>query len=395
MKRYAATKVDDGELLERHRMTFRHYVRRWVEAYESRMREMGSSVDDEEGDTVSPPDFDAGLTDPNLFWANQHLVEIHGEVDRETFITELKQVDADPSGLFTFGMLSQRFFFDDPTEILQDLSESILDFDDDAENEIFSGTLGVFLGSNVSEYLSELSKGWSGDINTDELGSGNASKPDKRVRLILESINLDFFNDLPSEVQRAVAHLMAIPSTDTRRAREYYTRFGKTAKNYGLEEEHFCDWLDSLEDLADVLNPEIDTDDDDTTDPHTESIESLPSEVRNRLDLKEQLEEHRSQAQQEFRQRIEEIRSRPDRVAEQYIECGQHLEEMGNTFFAYLWYAVGNNLFSKIVLGDEHREILIKHHNLKGKRSQQEEAWDEEEIVLTTDEVEDILGGLT
>jgi hypothetical protein len=68
------------------------------------------------------------------------LDEIHGEVDRETFITELKQVDADPSGLFTFGMLSQRFFFDDPTEILQDLSESILDFDDDAENEIFSGT---------------------------------------------------------------------------------------------------------------------------------------------------------------------------------------------------------------------------------------------------------------
>jgi hypothetical protein len=188
---------------------------------------------------------------------------------------------------------------------------------------------------------------------------------------------------------------MVIPSTDTRRAREYYTRFGKTAMNYGLEEEHFCDWLDSLEDLADVLNPEIDTDGDDATDPHTESIESLPSPVRNRLDLKEQLEEHRSQAQQEFRQRIEEIRSRPDRVAEQYIECGQHLEEMENTFFAYLWYAVGNNLFSKIVLGDEHREILIKHYNLKGKRSQQEEEWDEEDIVLTSDEVEDILGGLT
>lgn len=55
VKWYAATKVDDGELLERHRMTFRHYVRRWVEAYESRMREMESNVDDEDEDTVSPP----------------------------------------------------------------------------------------------------------------------------------------------------------------------------------------------------------------------------------------------------------------------------------------------------------------------------------------------------
>lgn len=393
VKRYAVNELGEDELTKKHRMTFRHYVRRWVEDYELRMQQMGSNSE-ENSDPVSPPNFDSGLADANLFWANQHLFEIHGEVDRETFITELKQVDAEPTGLFTFGMLSQRFYFDNPKEILQNLSESILDLEDEIENDLVSGTLGVFFSSDINNFLTELSRGWSAPINTDDLGSGNLSQPDERVRLILESVDVDFFNELPEEVQRAIAHLIAIPTIDTRKAREYYKKFGTIAGNYGLEEEPFCDWLDSLEELADVLNPEIETDGEEGSDPHTESYDSLPTEVRSRLDLKQKLEEHRSEAQREFRQRMDQIRSRPDKIAEQYIECGEHLEKMENNFFAYLWYAVGNELFAKIVLGDEHRDILIKYHNVRGMRSQQEKAQSGEDVVMSTDKVEDILEGV-
>jgi DNA-binding MarR family transcriptional regulator len=395
VKLHTSKELTGQELAKQHQMSFRDHAEKWVDGHESRMQELQDRSGEENPDTISPPDFDAGLVDPNFWLAIHHLTNYHDKLDKETFVEELREVEGSTAGIFAFGMLAQRFFFDDPTEALQELSDAILEFDEDIEKELFSGTLGVLFGFDVKEFVSLLSTGWSGDINTDELGGGNISKPDELVTRVQESLNSNQLPDLPTNVKMAVAHFIAIPLADSRTARQFFDKFGKTATEYGLEEEPFCAWANEVEVLIDELNPETESAvDEDHRDPHEENLESLNREIRNRIDLREYLEEHQSRTQQEFQQNIEKIRDRPGELADQYIQCGEHLEKMENSIFAYLWYTIGHELFAKVILGGENRDIFAKYNQLAGARGEQEKSIPEEDIVITREEVEEWLTGI-
>ncbi|WP_139173389.1 hypothetical protein [Halogranum gelatinilyticum] len=395
VKRYTASQLTGRELSQQHKMSFHDYAEKWVDSHESRMAEMEEKSKLNRDDPISPPDFDTGLTDPNLFLAIHHLSEIHDELNKKLFVEELEKIDGEKSSVFAFGMIAQRFFFENPTEVLQELSESILNIEGDLENELFSGTLGIFFDFDVQEYFSELAGGWSGSVSTDRINTENVSQPDDVVMKIQQDFLPNIFENLPSDVKTAVSHLIALAVTDTRTAREYYNRFGKTAEKYGLEEEAFCQWLDELGNLADELNPDIDDSDQSDADPYQESFESLNSEIRHRIDLQDHLEQNESQAQEQFQQRIEKIRSRPDEIADQYIRCGEYLEEMDNSIFAFLWYVVGHEGFAKIVLGGKNWKIFGKYNRLSGTREEQEKRIDDEKIVLTSDEIEAKFGGVS
>lgn len=390
VKRYTARELSGSEFSEQHRMSFHDHAERWVEGYESRVQEMRNSSETVD-EAVSAPDFDSGLTDPNLFLAIHHLSAIHSKLDKDTFIQELRDLDAETSGVFSFGMLAQRFFFEEPMDVLQDLSEEILGIDEDIENELFSGTLGVLFDFNVQRYMTELSKGWSSNsINTNELNI-NVSQPDNVVEKIQQGIDSDLYADLPPELKTAVTHFAVIPFTDTRTARGYYQRFGKTASKYGLEEEPFVQWLGEVELLINEMSPTTETaSEGNQQDPHEESFKSLNNEIRDRLELEEQLKENHSQSQEEFQQRLELIRDRPDEIAKQYVRCGEQLEEMDNCMFAYLWYAVGHEVFSKVVLGKENWKIYGAHSRLSGAREQYEKSRTEEELVVTKEEIDEL-----
>ncbi len=392
VKRYTAAQLSGTELSKQHRMSFHDYVEKWVDTYESRVEEMRSRGEGLEGEeTISPPDLESELTDPDLFLAIHHLSEIHNNLDQEDFISELEDVNADPSGLFTFGMITQRFFFEDPNEILQELSESILGIEGDIDSELFTSTLSILFDFDLGEFVAELASGWSGEINTDRLDTKNASEPDRMVQKLQKGISSELFDKLPSDVTMALARLVALAVTDSRTAREYFNRFGKTAEKYGLEEEAFCQWMAEVEDLVNELDPET-GEDNSESDPYEESFESLDSAIRDRIDLKKYLEENHSQAQNEFQQRVEKIRSKPDRISEQYINCGDQLAKTENTLFPYLWYVFGNEVFSKIILGEQNWEIYGEYKKWSGAREEQEKNFDDDELVLTIDEIEGLFG---
>lgn len=334
VKRYTATQLTGQERSKQHLMSFHDYVEKWMDSYESRVQEMRNKAEGQDGgERISPPDLESGLTDPNLFLAIHHLSEIHDDMDKETFVEDLEEIDAETSGVFAFGMIAQRFFFEDPMEVLQELSESILSIEEEIENERFSGTMSILFGFDLREYISQLSDGWSGDINTEVLDTTNASEPDKVVKKIQTGIDAELYQELPPDVKMAIAYLVALAVTDRRTGKEFFNRFGRTAENHGLKEEAFCQWLEELEKLVDELNPDSEDADADWDDIHEESLDALNSEIRNRLDLREYLEANQSQAQGEFQRRIEEIRSKPDEIAEQYIQCGEQLVQAENSLF--------------------------------------------------------------
>jgi hypothetical protein len=386
---YISSQFCDESIVDKHRTVFKNHAENWVSSYNSRMQEMRSSSKDDEDTGPSLPDFDAGVADTNLFIAAHHLSEMHSELDREKFVNEIQAVDADTSGLFAFGMITQRFFFEEPTEVIQDLSEGILGIDEDIENEFFSGTLGVFFDFDFGEYVAELSKGWSEEsIETSNLNI-NWSEPDNIIERLGENIDLELYDELPPNVKKAVLYFIAIPFTDTRTARDYYRRFGTTALDKGLEEEPFKDWLEEMEVLLDDLTVEADTEDTDSRrDPHERGLEELQQGIRDRIELEEYLTENHSQAQTQFQHRLERIRERPEEITQQYVRCGEELERMENEIFAYLWYAVGHHLFSKLVLGEPRWAIHGKYQRLSGKREEYERGQDTDELVIPMEEVE-------
>lgn len=373
VKRYTSAQLTGEKLSEQHRMSFHDYVEKWVDSYESRMQEIQKTGDSEEtAGSISPPDFDVGLTDPDLFLAIHHLSEIHDQMGRETFVEELADVDADTAGMFTFGLIAQRFFFENPKVVMQDLSEHLLGIEEDIGNELFSGTLSIFFGFDIQEFMSILAEGWSGDISTEPLKTRNVSNPGEAVKRIQQGIDAELYRNLPKEVKLAIARIIAMAIVDTRTAREYYNMFGKTAQNYGLDEDAFCSWLEEVEDLVDELNPETEDSESEGSDPHEESLEALNSVIRDRTDLRKLLEENQSQAQREFQQRMEKIRNKPDEVAEQYIQCGEQLAKTENNIFPFIWYSFGHKIFTKIVLGEQNWKIYGEYKQWSGAREEQE-----------------------
>lgn len=390
VKRYASQQLSRGELSEQHQLSFRHHIELWADNYQSRIEQLQDFSGEGENDTqVTPPDFDAGMKDPNFFLAVSHLRDINGGVDRESFVNQIQQVDADPAALFTFGMLAQRFFFDDPFDVLQDLSETLLEIDGDIENELFSGSLGVLFGFDVQKFLSQLANGWTGDITTEQFETGNLSRPDEALENIQMGLNSGTLAELPQDVRSAIAHLTLLPLVDTRKARQYYDIFGKTAKKHGLKEGPFCDWVEEVQVLLDELDiDEGQNGDNSQKDPHEEQLEGLGGEIRNRIQLQEALERHQSQAQEQFQRNIERIRDHPEDVANQYVKCGEQLEQLENTVFAYLWYAVGHHMFSKILFGGSNRTIFGKYKELSGRRQEREKETPDQEIVVKKEKID-------
>lgn len=397
VKRYASQQLSRKELSDQHQLSFRHHVELWADNYRSRMERLQDfSGEGEDDPQISPPDFDAGMEDLNFFLAVSHLQNINSEVDRETFIHQIQQIDADPAALFTFGMLAQKFFFNDPYDVLQDLSKTLLDINEDIQNELFSGTIGVLFQFDVREFLTQLANGWSGDITTEQFETGNLSQPDEAVESIQGVLNSEMPTDLPHNVKLAIAQLTLLPLVDTRTARQYYDRFGKIANKYGLEEKPFCDWAEELRVLLDELYvDEAQEDEEPQEDPHEEQFETLDREIRDRLQLQEALKHHQSQAQEQFQRNIELIRDHPEDVANQYIKCGDQLERMENTVFAYLWYAVGHHMFSKILLGGSNRAIFGKYKELGGRRQEREKEIPDEEIVIEKERIDTWFSGDT
>lgn len=387
VKRYTAAQLKGKELIEQHRLSFRDHAERWVDAHEARMESMRKQEEQDSDDSVSLPDFQEGIVDSNLFLTAYHLSNVHDDIDEETYIAELEDIDADTSGVFTFGVVTQRFFFEDPAQVIQGLSESILGIGEELENELVSGTLGVFIDFDLQQFLSELATGWSGTINTDEFAT-NASQPEELVTKFQQGIDGDLFENLPQEVKFAIARFISLVLIDSRKASEFFDQFGRTAEKYGLEEEAFCRWADEAQVLVDELSPETETPDTDAPDPYMEGFESLNHEIRDRTDLQRYLKENHSQAQREFQQQVEEVRDKPDEIADQYIRCGEQLAETENSIFPYLWYAFGHKLFAPVVLGEEHWEIFGKYKQWSGIRGEQEKSIPEDKIVVTKEEIE-------
>lgn len=387
VKKYTAAQLKGKELTEQHRQSFRDHAERWIDAHKARIESIRKRNEQDSDDSVSLPDFKEGVVDPNLFLAVYHLSNVYEEIDEETYIAELQDVDAETAGVFTFGVVAQRFFFEDPAEVIQELSELILGIDEEVESELLSGTLGVFIDFDLQQFLSELATGWSGTINTDEFAT-NASQPEELVRKFQQGIGGDFFENLPREVKLAIARFISLVLIDSRKASEFFDQFGRTAEEYGLEEEVFCRWAEEAQVLIDELSPETEAPDLDASDPYMEGFERLDSEIRDRTDLQQYIEENHSQAQREFQQRMKKIRDRPDEIASQYIRCGEQLAETENSIFPYLWYAFGHKIFAPVVLGEEHWEIFGDYKEWSGIREEQEKSIPEDKIVVTKEEIE-------
>jgi hypothetical protein len=390
VKRYFTTRISDSELSENHHESFATYAERWVESYESQMQELSDQDEDTDGSQFFSETVDHGYTDPDLYLAIHHLSKAHEQLDINTFVEELLALNANKSGVFSLGVLAQRFFFENPKEVMTELSESILGIDEEVKSEIFSGTLDIMFGFNLQGYVSELSKGWTGEIDTEQLQSYNMSDPDEKVETIQQKYIPESFQGLPPEVKSGVVRLVILVYTDTRTAREYYRQFGGTAEKYGLDEEPFCEFLDELANLIEVLSPEG-VEGEPESDRIESGLGSLNNEIRSRVELRDQLEQNRSDAQQEFQEQIERIRSKPNEIVDQFITCGDKLAETSNKVFPYLWYAFGDKMFSEIVLNQKSGEIHGEYKYWLAKREEKEKKADESELVIGHDKIESVL----
>lgn len=388
MKRYVTGKLSSGELSNNHRTSFRNYAEKWVDSYESKIQELRGIEDETEGNQFILDDVDYGFTDYNLYFAIYHLSKIHNELNIDTFIEELEGVDANNPGVFAFGIIAQRFFFEQPKEVISELSKSFLGIKEEVENEIFSGTFDILMNFNLTGYVHELARGWSGEITTNELSPSNMSDPDEVVRTLQQEIHSELYQSLPPQVKTAIARISVLAYTDSRKAREYYAQFGKTAENYGLEEDPFCEYLEELGELLDLLNPIVDATDEEGKDMVETNFESLERGIRDRIELQDYLEQNRSEAQREFQQRLEKIRNRPNEIVEQYLNCGERLSGTANSLFPYLWYAIGHKQFTSIVLGQKSAEVYGEYKYWYAKREDQEDNADESKLVISLEEIE-------
>ncbi|MGZ0747568.1 hypothetical protein [Haloparvum sp. AD34] len=389
VNRYINSQLSESESAKNNRTSFRNYAEKWVNTYESQMEEMESpDFEDPEQDDLFSDRSESSLRNPDLYLAIHHLSNLYTDVGKDEFIEELEGVDAGGTGTFMFGIYAQRFFFEDPHDVIQELSESILGIENNIENELFTGTLDIIFNFDAKEFTRELSSGWSGKINTDELTSENVSDPDKLIGEIQQAFDDGLGENMPSEVKLALANIAGLAYADSRTARIYYNKFGKTAQKYGLYEEPFCNWLDELRELIDILNPETESDGELEEDPLESNLESLNSEIRSRIELEEMLNQNHTEEQREFRRKLERIRSKPDEIVEQYIRCGEEIGETPNSLFPYLWYTIGDNIFSTIVLGEGNREIYGKYNYWVRAREEEEAEKDEDQLVVEMEQVE-------
>lgn len=386
VKHYITTQKRDQELSNNHEAAFKNYAEKWIDNYEAQME--NSFIENEQTDVQSGSS-QQELMNVDLFLAAHHLANAYPTVDQETFITQLEEVDRPSSGVFSFGVFVQRFFFEEPFEVIEKLSESILGMDDDAENTLFSGTLAILMDFDLKGYIDDLSDGWSGDIRTNELPTGTASDPTAVLQSIQNKLDLEVFEHMPTDVRLAVAHFLTVPYADDRTANEYYSRFGKTAEKYGLEEEAYTGWLNELEDLIELLDPDANSQDGGQTHPLEENLDSLDKEIRTRIGLQELLEQNRTEQQQEFQQHLDYIRDRPSQIAEQYISCGEKLAEAENPLFPYLWYLLGHRVLLEIILNQKSTEVYGEYKYWVAKREDYESEFNEDELVITTDIIEE------
>lgn len=186
----------------------------------------------------------------------------------------------------------------------------------------------------------------------------------------------------------SISRFISLVLIDSRKANEFFDQFGRTAQQYGLEQEPFCQWAEEAQVLLEELNPETEPKDSDASDAYMEGFESLDGTIRDRTDLQRYLEENHSQAQDRFQKRMKKLRDQPDEIAEQFIRCGEELAETRNSIFPYIWYAIGHKFFAPVILGQEHWEIFGKYREWSGKREEQEGSIPEENIVMSKEKFE-------
>lgn len=388
VKYYVTNDMRSDRIGENHRGAFKNYAEKWVHDYESRME--NSFVENDQND-LAPTSSQKELMNVDMYLAAHHLANAYSNIDKEIFISQLEDVDAPDSGIFSFGVILQRFFFEDPVEVIEELSESLLGVEDETENTLLSGTIGILLDFDLRWYVDQLSGGWSENITTNELPTGTASDPTAVRERIQNNLDIKILNNAPQDVRFAIANFIAVLYADDRTANEYYRLFGKTAGKYGLNEGPYTECLEEVKVLIDLLDPDVDSQDENNQHPLEESLARLDKEIRSRIGLEELLEENRTKKQQGFQQHLEYIRDRPSQITDQYIKCGEKLEETENPLFPYLWYFLGDQFILKVILDQKSTEVYGKYMYWVAKREDYESDYDADELVVTTDDVEDIL----
>lgn len=388
VKRHVRAQVRDPKLADHHRTSFKHYGDRWVNKHESLMRDtdhrLGGTRDDKHRTITT----ELNVADIDLFLAVHHLAEAEETTTIEEFISEIERLDGDNASIFMFGVYAQRFFFDDPVDVIKGLSDALLDIEDESD-DFMSDTLDILVGTSIREYISVLSKGWSGGGGTAEFDTDLWGEPEKQLTTLQDQIDIDFYQSLPPEVQIALVRIIALPKLPSRVASNQLQLTGRTAERNGLKEGAFCAWADEVETLLDMLDPEIEVDDEDGDQDHIEvRYESLDAAVQDRIELEARLEEHRSEAQQNFQQRLDSLRDERDEIADQYIKCGEALAETPNPVFPYIWFAFGHKMFADIVLGGKHIDLKSKYTYYLAKREDHENGLSDEEVVVPMDRVE-------
>jgi predicted transcriptional regulator len=214
VKRYVSNQLQNSRIEENHRISFHNYAERWVDRYVSQteqMRAEGEKMDMESA--FFSEDADYGYTDPNLYLAAHHLSNISEKLSIDEFVEELNSIEGKKSGIFVFGMYTQRFFFEDPNEVIGELSDSVFEIEGDISGEAITGTMSIILDLSFKQYLETLSEGWNGNINTESLETTNVSDPSELVSQI-QGLNYELYEGLPSDVKLAIARLIVIPYVD-------------------------------------------------------------------------------------------------------------------------------------------------------------------------------------
>jgi hypothetical protein len=388
--RYVQKEISDEEFREHHRDAFRNYAGNWIDTYVTEMEDVPDNPEEVGDDEffVDEPAFQ--YSDPDLALAIHHLSQIYRDINVGKFVSELNGLDGDTSAVFVFGIIAQKYFFENPQEPISKMADTILGIDDKTEIEFISGTFDIIFNLNIREVVSQLSEGWSGKIDTSEIELGNISSPRDKVRKVQENIDSELYDTFPAEVRRAIAQVPILLFAHNRPARDFYNRFGKTAEKYGLDEPAFTSFLSEVTELIDIMDVTVDSSNGTSNEPIKNELQGLNSEIRNRIELEQQLKQNHSEAQEEFQQRMTKIRNKKEDIVRQYINCGDELEKTPNNIFPYLWYAIGEKVFTEIFLEKKSGDIHGKYMYWLAKRENQEEGMSDEEIVITHEQVESI-----
>lgn len=388
VKRQIRNQVHDQKLAENHRTSFKHYADKWVSRHETMMQETALGSDSAADGRRRSPQAELEANNLDLFLAAHHLSQAEEHLTIEEYISEIERLDGDNSSLFMFGMYAQRFFFDDPTDVVRELSDALLDVETQSD-EFMSDSLDILVGTSIRQYISALSDGWSNGIGGVDFETDVWGNPEQRLTSIQDQIGFDIFESLPGEVQIALVRVFVLPKLPDRAASNWLQMTGKTAQKHGLEEEPFREWLTEVETLLDMLDPDVELEDDEDDQDYIEvQYESLDAAVQDRIELEERLEEHRSEAQRKFQRVLESIRDDGDEIAEQYVDCGDALSETSNPVFPYMWYAFGHKTFADIVLGGKHSKLNGQYMYYLAKREDHEEDLQDDEVIMPIERVE-------